>query len=380
MPRKLTTLGLLTFSLSVLSSGFADELTPPGQEADSIDLADGLYATLDTTRGPITVRLYSERAPLTVANFVGLAEGALNQVEPGTPYYDGLTFHRVVPGFVIQGGDPKGTGSGGPGYSFQDEFDPTLRHDRAGILSMANSGPNSNGSQFFVTLGPTPHLDYLHSVFGEVVSGIDNALAIEADDLINSVQITRQGSEANAFVVDAQSFEQLRASTRIVPRAQYLINKSQEDYPDGRVAWVNQKLFSHAQVTGRPVLAVVMDDLGSDREATDNWEEMINDYGVREDGALILVTLDPRKIRLWIGENQLGNLPLPEVEPGMEAPSDHDRLHAAKQALLEPCYELLDTRAPQSEFRALMAALSSVLQIVDADLVEPSESEEAAPR
>jgi hypothetical protein len=136
------------------------------------------------------------------------------------------------------------------------------------------------------------------------------------------------------------------------------------------VAWVNQKLFSHARVTGRPIFLVVMDNLGSDREAAANWEEMVTDYGVREDGALILVTLDPRVIKLWIGENQLKSLPLPENEPGEMEMSDHDRLHAAKQALLEPCYKLLDTRAPQAELRALMAALAAVIEVVDADLVE----------
>ena len=119
--------------------------TPP---AESPDLPDGLYARLDTPRGTITVRLFDHRAPLAVSNFVGLAEGSLNHESPGTPFYNGLIFHRVVPGFVIQGGDPKGDGSGGPGYRFQDEFLPALRHDRKGILSMANSGPNTNGSQF----------------------------------------------------------------------------------------------------------------------------------------------------------------------------------------------------------------------------------------
>ena len=132
-----------------------------------------------TSEGSFTVRLFDTEAPNTVANFVGLAEGTKEWTDPRTnqkvtqPYYDGTVFHRVIDGFMIQGGDPLGQGIGGPGYKFADEFHPSLRHSTAGILSMANSGPNTNGGQFFVTLGPTPHLDDRHSVFGEVVDGMD---------------------------------------------------------------------------------------------------------------------------------------------------------------------------------------------------------------
>jgi peptidyl-prolyl cis-trans isomerase A (cyclophilin A) len=139
----------------------------------------GVYAHFDTTEGSFTIRLFEKEAPLTVANFVGLAEGTKEWKDPvtgekkNTPFYDGVVFHRVINGFMIQGGDRLGQGTGGPGYKFADEFHPSLRHDRAGILSMANAGPNSNGSQFFITLGPTPHLDRRHSVFGAVVEGLD---------------------------------------------------------------------------------------------------------------------------------------------------------------------------------------------------------------
>ena len=132
-----------------------------------------------TTEGSFTVKLFDEEAPNTVANFVGLAEGTKEWTDPRTrqkttePYYNGIIFHRVIEGFMIQGGDPLGQGIGGPGYEFADEFHPRLRHDRAGILSMANRGPNTNGGQFFITLGPTPHLNDRHSVFGEVTSGMD---------------------------------------------------------------------------------------------------------------------------------------------------------------------------------------------------------------
>ena len=137
------------------------------------------YAHFETTLGNFTVELFEDKTPKTVANFTGLADGTKSWKHPKTgerhtkPYFDGIIFHRVNKGFMIQGGDPLGQGYGGPGYQFEDEFHPDLRHDRAGILSMANAGPNTNGSQFFITLGPTPHLDRKHSVFGAVVSGLD---------------------------------------------------------------------------------------------------------------------------------------------------------------------------------------------------------------
>ena len=139
----------------------------------------GTYARFVTTEGNFTVRLFDQEAPKTVENFVGLAEGTKQWSDPRTnhkvqkPYYNGTIFHRVIDGFMIQGGDPLGQGIGGPGYNFADEFHPKLRHNKAGTLSMANRGPNTNGGQFFITLGATPHLDDRHAVFGEVVEGMD---------------------------------------------------------------------------------------------------------------------------------------------------------------------------------------------------------------
>ena len=138
-----------------------------------------VYAHFETTMGNFTAELFESKTPKTVANFAGLAEGSKEWKHPKTgekstkPFYDGIIFHRVIDGFVIQGGDPLGQGYGGPGYQFEDEFHADLRHDRVGVLSMANAGPNTNGSQFFITLGPTPHLDRRHSVFGRVTEGLD---------------------------------------------------------------------------------------------------------------------------------------------------------------------------------------------------------------
>ena len=178
-------------------------------------MQDGIYAKFNTPKGAIVVKLEHEKTPGTVGNFVALAEGNLeNSVKPqGTPYYDGLTFHRVIPDFMIQGGCPQGTGTGDAGYKFDDEFHPDLKHDAPGKLSMANAGPGTNGSQFFITHIATDWLDGKHTVFGNVVEGQDVVDAIAQGDTMDKIEIIRQGSEAEAWnAVEAfRTFEGSRA-------------------------------------------------------------------------------------------------------------------------------------------------------------------------
>ena len=166
------------------------------------DLSDGLYADLETSKGNIILELYYEQVPTTVSNFVALAEGnhpVVDDQHEGKRYYDGLKFHRVIEDFMIQGGDPTGTGSGGPGYQFDDEFNEELKHDGPGVLSMANAGPGTNGSQFFITHVETPWLDGKHSIFGKVNSGQDVVDKIEQDDIIKTVKVIRIGEAAKSF-------------------------------------------------------------------------------------------------------------------------------------------------------------------------------------
>jgi peptidyl-prolyl cis-trans isomerase A (cyclophilin A) len=183
------------------------------------DLSDGLYADIETSKGNIVLQLYFKQVPATVSNFVALAEGnhpIVDEQHSGKPYYNGLKFHRVIENFMIQGGDPTGTGSGGPGYQFDDEFSSDLTHDGPGILSMANSGPGTNGSQFFITHVETPWLDGKHSIFGKVSSGLDIVDSVEQEDIIKNINIVRVGEDANNF--DASNiFES------------YLNNKSEVD-------------------------------------------------------------------------------------------------------------------------------------------------------
>ena len=178
-------------------------------------LPAGVYGNIYTPKGKIVCKLEFEKASITVANFVGLAEGTKTHSRTESKkFYDGLTFHRVEPGFVIQGGDPAGNGSGGPGYQFINETDPALKHDREGILAMANAGPNTNGSQFYITLSATPSLDGHYSVFGSVVQGMDVVKAIKIGDKMDSVRITRVGPKAKGFKITEEKFQAMLKNSK----------------------------------------------------------------------------------------------------------------------------------------------------------------------
>ena len=220
--------------------------------AAEVPKADGIYAVLETPKGNVVCELDYRQAPLTSMNFIGLAEGTIGNSfrKPGEPYFDGLTFHRVVKDFVVQGGDPKGDGEGGPGYEFTDEFSPGMRHDRIGILSMANDGPNTNGSQFFITLRDTNRLNYLHSVFGHVVSGQDVLERIEQGDKIDHVKIVRVGDAAKKFQTDVIMFEIYKKRALLLPDPvvpagfKYFVDET-GTLPEFRVKNFNYKLANY---------------------------------------------------------------------------------------------------------------------------------------
>ena len=260
--------------------------------------AGHLFADIETSKGQIEAELDFQHAPLTTMNFVGLAEGTLpfQGRPPGTPFYDGTTFHRVVKDFVIQGGDPSSAdpafpvdklGDGGPGYSFPDEFSPKLRHDMAGVLSMANDGPDTNGSQFFITLRDVNRLNYLHSVFGQVVRGMDVVNRIEPGDKILRVRIRRTGvlvenssavsasptkeqpALVGAFTATADRFGELKKRT--VDKRQtsnlagldYLLDETKK-LPDFRVKNFNYQLANYERTTGHRIVVRVLTEFKPD--------------------------------------------------------------------------------------------------------------------
>ena len=251
-------------------SGASGETSRVAGNGDG-DLGDGLFARIRTTRGDIVLRLEYQKTPMTVCNFVALAEGKMS-VAGGKPFYDGLTFHRVIADFMIQGGDPQGTGSGGPGYRFPDEIDATLKHDGPGILSMANAGPDTNGSQFFITHVATPWLDGKHSVFGRVVSGQDVVNAIKQGDKIEAIMIIRNGQGANAFKADQAAFDALlrtsteRAGSQLKAKREADIAQLQQKYPNATLTPSGIRYIVQKEGTG--------DKAGSGKDVAVNYKGM----------------------------------------------------------------------------------------------------------
>ncbi|WGK70284.1 peptidylprolyl isomerase [Candidatus Haliotispira prima] len=204
---------------------------------------DGLYANVRINSGDILCKLEFEHTPITVASFIGLAEGrfAAPNATVGQPYFDGLNFHRVEPNFVIQGGDPKGNGTGGPGYEFPNEIHSALKHGQAGILSMANAGPDTNGSQFFITLGDASFLDGGYSVFGSVVSGLELVKKVKKGDVMERVTIHRKGQAAEKFAPNWEEFQAMITrkngdkSGEQTKAEQNLLNYIQQTWPDGEL-------------------------------------------------------------------------------------------------------------------------------------------------
>ena len=335
--------------------------------ADTPDLLEGLYAEITTPRGVIVAALHPEKAPLAVASFVGLAEGTLGPRE-GAPFFEGLKFHRVVPGFVVQGGDPLGTGEGGPGYTFPDEFVPGLSHDAAGVLSMANNGPDTNGSQFFLTLAPAVRLDFLHSVFGRVVRGLEVLPLIQSGDAMQ-VRIRRVGAAAEAFHADAPTFTRLVA---LAPRYSGPAEPGEAaffDDPDlllpiepRRARAFNFKLANFARITGRKIFVRLVAKAPSEtpeKKLGAHVQALASQLGVERDGVLLVYVAELNEWKLWIGDDLL---PIVMGRPGDVAEFMRGgALHARKQALLAGARSQLAAESADSPAQRLKLACDAAL-------------------
>ena len=309
--------------------------------ADSAALPDGLYAEITTPRGVITAELFFSKAPLTVTNFVGLAEGTLGSSKPA-PYFDGLTFHRVVPGFVVQGGDPLGTGDGGPGYKFADEFAPGLRLGAVGMLAMANSGPDTNGSQFFLTLADDTRLNYLHSVFGRTVRGVDVLPKIAAGDKM-TVKIIRVGAAAKAFRADEAAFAALVAKTKPYAGAKEPGPTAHFDDPNKllpaeppRAKAFNFKLANFEHTTGVRLVARLFaksPPAAEDEKPGAYMHALAEKLGTAKRGALAAYFAESDEWRVWIGDESAGAFMGHAAAAGDLEPDG--KMHEAKQKFLD---------------------------------------------
>ncbi|UPS93072.1 peptidylprolyl isomerase [Bizionia sp. M204] len=267
------------------------------------DLEDGLYAEFVTNKGTMVTKLFYGKVPVTVANFVALAEGThpnVSDAYKGKRYYDSLTFHRVIDKFMIQGGDPTGTGSGDPGYKFTDEFHPDLKHTKPGMLSMANSGPNTNGSQFFITEGPTPHLDNKHSVFGEVVIGMDvldtiSNVAVEPGSnkpvvpvIIEKLNIIRKGKAAEGFNAAEVYKEEL---PKVLEKQEALKEAAREKIKESASVAAEAFIAKNADLNGTVKkldtgVVMIFTEEGENTKPSSADKVLVNYAGFFEDGRL----------------------------------------------------------------------------------------------
>lgn len=361
---------LVTFLLLIATGAGARADRPPAApeppfsaaSAESETLPAGIYARFETAHGTIIAELFARETPLTVANFVGLAEGTItSEGRPaGQPFFDGLTFHRVVDGFVVQGGDPLGTGEGGPGYTFQDEFTPQLKHDSAGVLAMANDGPNTNGSQFYFTLNATNRLDYKHAVFGRVVQGFDVLALIRAGDVMNRVRILRSGPEAEVFRPDDSMFVRLRETTpRIPPRHAALprlfVDAARLDLPAFYPDWLNERLHHFAEVRGVSIYVRTLPRLDGvlDAAAESAALAVLHEELAQRDprSATLLYTSEDRAWRLWLGDGLFGPLG-----------ATPDRVVDVKAAILAGAVAQTEAGFPR---RAIDAAVTDLIGALD---------------
>lgn len=311
-------------------------------------LPEGLYAEIGTPHGPITCELFFTRTPLTVASFVGLAEGKLGPT-PRKPFFDGLKFHRVVPDFVVQGGDPTGTGEGGPGYAFPDEFATGLRHEMAGMLSMANDGPDTNGSQFFFTLRATNRLNYLHSVFGRVVRGLEVLARIKVGDAM-TVKIVRKGAAAQAFAVDEKAFAALKAKARPYqgatepgPTAHFDDEAKLLPPEPPRARNFNFKLANLERATGLRMVARVFSKSPpgtEDDQPGVYMRALAEKHRVAERGVMVAYFADQDDWRVWVGDELVSRF---VGRPGTAKEfTENGKMHEVKEAFLQSAQAAAD--------------------------------------
>jgi len=317
----------------------------PATAAEST-LPDGLYAQFSTGNGTMIAELFADRVPLAVTSFVGLAEGTLAPKD-GKPFYTGLTWYRVVPGFVIQSGNPgqKDTGDDNIPYKFPDEFVPGLRHGETGILSMANAGPDTNGCEFFITLGDCTRLNYLHSVFGRVIRGAELLSQIKPGDAF-SIKILRVGSVATAFPASETAFKALSARARPYAGEKDAGPAAHFDDPDHllpaeppRARYFNYKLSNFERTTGVKIVARVFAQSpppDEDKVPGAYMHALAEKFGVDRHGALAVCFANDDDWRVWVGdESTSAFLGRPSVPGDLVA---EGRFHEVKEAFLNAAH------------------------------------------